>query len=101
VTRPYQISEVFVVGDTASLDQDGKPLAASLKLQCNKDATLGIDSAPACRQEAAQAFCYFDKGTMAVAQGVRSSAKREIRLHGLFAWLDGLSFTLRFCLSSV
>jgi NADH dehydrogenase FAD-containing subunit len=81
--------EIFVIGDTASLDQDGKPLAgvAQVAMQQGRYAGKLI-----CRQlagkKAPKPFRYFDKGTMAVVgkgYGVLQSGK--LRLHGLIAWL--------------
>jgi len=59
--------EVFVVGDTASLDQDGKPLPGVAQVAMQQGRHVGRSIA---RRVAGQApprpFHYFDKGNMAV-----------------------------------
>jgi len=82
-------SEIFVIGDTASLDQDGKPLAgvAQVAMQQGHYAGKFIRRRLA-GKKSPKPFRYFDKGTMAVVgkgYGVLQSGK--IRLHGLLAWL--------------
>ena len=81
--------EIFVVGDTASLDQDGKPLAgvAQVAMQQGRYAgklirrQLGGKKAP-------KPFRYFDKGTMAVVgKGYAVLQSGKLHLHGLIAWL--------------
>src|ERR1700719_137070 len=81
--------EIFVVGDTASLDQDGKPLAGVAQVAMQQGRYAGklihkrIVGKPAPRP-----FSYFDKGTMAVVgKGFAVLESGKIRLHGLIAWL--------------
>ena len=59
--------EVFVVGDTASLDQDGKPLpgVAQVAMQGGRYVGKVIDNRASGRP-APPPFRYFDKGNMAV-----------------------------------
>jgi NADH dehydrogenase FAD-containing subunit len=59
--------EIFVVGDTASLDQDGHPLpgVAQVAMQQGRYAA-GVIRRRITGQAAAKPFRYFDKGTMAV-----------------------------------
>jgi NADH:ubiquinone reductase (H+-translocating) len=81
--------EVFVIGDTASLDQDGKPLpgVAQVAMQQGRYAAKSIS-----RKEAGQAalrpFRYFDKGNLAVVGknfAVLQSGK--VQVSGFLAWL--------------
>jgi NADH:ubiquinone reductase (H+-translocating) len=81
--------DIFVIGDTASLDHDGKPLAgvAQVAMQQGRYAgrliqrrvTGGSESRP---------FRYFDKGTMAVVgQGYAIMQTGSLHLAGSLAWL--------------
>jgi NADH:quinone reductase (non-electrogenic) len=81
--------EIFVVGDTATLDQDGKPLGgvAQVAIQQGRYAGRAIErrvngkSAPV-------PFRYFDKGTMAVVgQGYAVLQTSKLRLKALAAWM--------------
>jgi NADH:ubiquinone reductase (H+-translocating) len=81
--------EIFVVGDTASLDQDGRPLpgVAQVAMQQGKYAALSIY-----RKEIglppSPSFRYFDKGNLAVVGknfAVLQSA--GIQFSGFMAWL--------------
>jgi NADH dehydrogenase FAD-containing subunit len=81
--------EIFVVGDTASLDQDGKPLAgvAQVAIQQGRYAGRLIRRRVEGRKSPKD-FRYFDKGTMAVVgKGYAVLQSGKIRLHGLIAWL--------------
>jgi NADH dehydrogenase FAD-containing subunit len=81
--------EILVIGDTASLDQDGKPLAGVAQVAMQQGRYAGkLIRRQLTGQKAPKPFRYFDKGTMAVVgkgYGVLQSGK--IRLHGLIAWL--------------
>jgi NADH dehydrogenase FAD-containing subunit len=81
--------EIFVVGDTASLDQDGKPLAGVAQVAMQQGRYAGkLIRRQLTGKKPPKPFRYFDKGTMAVVgkgYGVLQSGK--IRLHGLIAWL--------------
>src|SRR5262249_62114490 len=59
--------EIFVIGDTASLDQHGKPLpgVAQLAMQQGRYAVKGIHSRITGSPPPGP-FSYFDKGSMAV-----------------------------------
>ena len=81
--------EIFVVGDTASLDQDGKPLpgVAQVALQQGRYAGKLIHSRINGASTPAP-FRYFDKGNMAVVgKGFAVLQSGRIRLSGYFAWL--------------
>jgi NADH:quinone reductase (non-electrogenic) len=94
--------EIFVIGDTASLDQDGKPLpgVAQVALQQGRYAGKLIHSrvtgGPAPRP-----FRYFDKGNMAVV-GKGFAVLQSGRLHvsGLAAWFAWAAVHLQFLATS-
>jgi NADH dehydrogenase FAD-containing subunit len=82
-------SEIFVIGDTASLDQDGKPLpgVAQVAMQQGRYAGKLIRRRIA-GKSAPKPFRYFDKGNMAVVgKGYAILQSGKIHLHGLIAWL--------------
>ena len=81
--------EVFVVGDTASLDQDGKPLpgVAQVAIQQGRYAGKLIHSRITGSSTPAP-FRYFDKGNLAVVgKGFAVLQSGKIRLSGYVAWL--------------
>ncbi len=81
--------QVFVIGDTASLDQDGKPLpgVAQVAMQQGRYVSKVIKNREGGRA-APPPFRYFDKGTMAViGRGYALVDSRALKLSGLFAWL--------------
>jgi NADH:ubiquinone reductase (H+-translocating) len=90
--------EIFVLGDTASLDQDGKPLpgVAQVALQQGRYAGRVIylrvehfDPPPA--------FRYFDKGNMAVVgKGFAVLQSGKFRMSGFLAWLAWVAVHLQF-----
>jgi NADH dehydrogenase FAD-containing subunit len=80
---------VFVIGDTASLDQDGKPLpgVAQVAMQQGRFVGRSIADRVAGRPVPA-AFRYFDKGNMAViGRGFAILDSRILKISGLTAWL--------------
>jgi NADH dehydrogenase len=83
--------EVFVVGDTAALDQDGKPLGgvAQVAMQQGRYAATTIHNRVTGKQ-APGPFRYFDKGMMAVVgQGFAVLESGKVRVKGLpalMAW---------------
>src|SRR3954469_4321075 len=90
--------EIFVVGDTASLDQDGKPLAGVAQVAMQQGRYAGrlirrrvegqLPPAP---------FRYFDKGTMAVVgQGYAVMQSGPIHLKGTLAWMAWLMIHVQF-----
>jgi NADH dehydrogenase len=81
--------EILVVGDTASLDQDGKPLpgVAQVAIQQGRYAGKLIKSRIA-GTSTPPPFHYFDKGSMAVVgKGFAIMESGKIRLAGFLAWL--------------
>jgi NADH dehydrogenase FAD-containing subunit len=94
--------EVFVVGDTASLEQDGKPLpgVAQVAIQQGRYAAKYI-----ARQVRGQAlpgpFRYFDKGNLAVVgKGFAVLESGKVRISGLPAWLVWAVVHLQFLAQS-
>ncbi|MDB6065547.1 MAG: pyridine nucleotide-disulfide oxidoreductase [Pedosphaera sp.] len=81
--------EVFVVGDTASLQQDGKPLpgVAQVAMQGGRYAGKLIDKRLS-GKSAPPPFRYFDKGNLAVVgKGFAILQSGKVHLSGFFAWL--------------
>lgn len=81
--------EIFVVGDTASLDQDAKPLpgVAQVAIQGGRYAGKLIH-ARVTGASPPGPFRYFDKGNMAVVgQGFVVLQSGKLCLSGFFAWL--------------
>jgi NADH dehydrogenase FAD-containing subunit len=81
--------EIFVVGDTASLDQDGKPLGGVAQVAMQQGHYAGkLIRRRVAGKKAPKPFRYFDKGNMAVVgKGYAVLESGKIHIHGLFAWL--------------
>jgi NADH dehydrogenase FAD-containing subunit len=89
---------IFVVGDTASLDQDGRPLpgVAQVAMQQGRYAGRLIGRRIA-GKPAPGPFRYFDKGNMAVVgKGFAIMQSGKIHLSGLFAWLAWAGIHIQF-----
>ena len=86
--RVPEHSEIFVVGDTASLDQDGKPLPGVAQVAMQQGRYVGkLISRQVAGKNGLKPFRYFDKGNMAVVgKGYAILQSDKIRLHGLIAW---------------
>src|SRR6266478_5101411 len=94
--------EIFVVGDTASLDQDGHPLpgVAQVAMQQGRYAGTVIHHRIA-GESAPPPFRYFDKGTMAVVgKGFAVLQSGRLRLSGFLAWLAWAAIHLEFLAQS-
>jgi NADH dehydrogenase FAD-containing subunit len=94
--------EIFVVGDTAAFEQDGKPLAgvAQVAMQQGRYAGKLIRSRVTGRKQLAP-FRYFDKGTMAVVgRGFAVLQSGKIQTSGLGAWLIWAFVHLQFLATS-
>ncbi len=81
--------EIFVIGDTASLDQDGKPLPGVAQVAMQQGRYVGkLIRRHLTGKRPPKPFRYFDKGNMAVVgKGYAVLQSGKIRLHGLLAWL--------------
>src|ERR1700692_341410 len=94
--------EIFVVGDTASLDQNGKPLpgVAQVAMQQGRYAGKLIHNLIVGRP-APGPFSYFDKGSMAVVgKGFAVLQSGKIQLSGFPAWLAWAAVHLEFLAQS-
>jgi len=90
--------QIFVVGDTASLDQDGKPLpgVAQVAIQQGRYAGRLICSRIA-GSPPPRPFRYFDKGSMAVVgKGFAILQTGKVRISGFLAWLAWAAVHLEF-----
>lgn len=90
--------DIFVIGDTASLDQDGKPLPGVAQVAIQQGRYVGtLISRHATGQNGLEPFRYFDKGNMAVVgQGYAILQSGKFRMHGLTAWLAWASVHIAF-----
>ena len=94
--------EIFVVGDTASLDQNGKPLpgVAQVAMQQGRYAGKLIQGRLRGRPDQGL-FSYFDKGSMAVVgKGFAVLQGGKIQLSGFLAWLAWAAVHLEFLAQS-
>lgn len=90
--------EIFVVGDTASLAQNGKPLpgVAQVAMQQGRYAGKVIHSRIVGSPEPGP-FSYFDKGSMAVVgKGFAVLQSGKVHISGLVAWLAWAAVHLQF-----
>jgi NADH dehydrogenase FAD-containing subunit len=90
--------DIFVVGDTASLDQDGHPLPGVAQVAMQQGRYAGrliarrIGGKPAPRP-----FRYFDKGNMAiVGKNFAVLQSGKFRISGFVAWLAWAAVHLEF-----
>jgi NADH dehydrogenase len=95
--------EIFVVGDTTSLGQDGKPLpgVAQVAMQQGRYAGKLIHRRLRGESTPAAPFSYFDKGTMAVVgRGFAVLQSGKIHVSGFPAWLAWAAIHLQFLAQS-
>ena len=97
-------AEVFAIGDTASLDQDGKALpgVAQVAMQQGRYVARAIRRRIEGKPETApRPFRYFDKGSMAVVgAGYAVLQSHRLRVHGFPAWLAWAAVHLEFLAQS-
>jgi NADH dehydrogenase FAD-containing subunit len=94
--------DVFVIGDTAALQQDGKPLpgVAQVAIQQGHYAGELIHSRITGSKPPAS-FRYFDKGTMAVVgKGFAVLQSWKVQMSGLIAWMVWAFVHLQFLATS-
>jgi NADH:ubiquinone reductase (H+-translocating) len=94
--------EIFVVGDTASLDQNGKPLpgVAQVAMQQGRYAAKVIHSRETGKRPP-DSFSYFDKGSMAVVgKGFAVLQSGKVQVCGFGAWLTWAAVHLQFLATS-
>jgi NADH dehydrogenase len=94
--------EIFVVGDTASLDQNGKPLPGVAQVAIQQGHYAGnLIHRRLTGKSAAGPFSYFDKGNMAVVgKGFAVLQSGKFHLSGLLAWLAWAAVHLQFLAQS-
>jgi NADH dehydrogenase FAD-containing subunit/cytochrome bd-type quinol oxidase subunit 2 len=90
--------EVFVVGDTASLQQDGKLLPGVAQVAMQQGRYAGkLISRRLAGKATPRPFRYFDKGNMAVVgKGFAVVQSGKIHLNGFFAWLAWVAIHIQF-----
>ena len=82
-------SEIYVIGDTASLDQDGRPLpgVAQVAMQQGRYAAKSIFRRETQKPQLPP-FRYFDKGNLAVVgENFAVLQSGRVKMSGFFAWL--------------
>ena len=95
-------SEIFVIGDTASLDQNGKPLpgVAQVAMQQGRYAGKVIHNRIVGKL-APGPFSYFDKGSMAVVgKGFAVLQSGKVQVSGFGAWFTWAAVHLQFLATS-
>jgi NADH:ubiquinone reductase (H+-translocating) len=94
--------EIFVVGDTSSLDQDGKPLPGVAQVAIQQGRYAGrLITGRLAGKPAPRPFRYFDKGTMAiVGKGFAVLETGGIHISGILAWLAWAAVHLEFLAQS-
>jgi NADH dehydrogenase len=95
--------EIFVIGDTASLDQNGKPLpgVAQVAMQQGRYAGKLISRRIGGLPRRAKPFRYFDKGNMAVVgKGFAVLQSGKVHISGFLAWLAWAAVHLEFLAQS-
>jgi NADH dehydrogenase FAD-containing subunit len=90
--------EIFVLGDTASLDQDGKPLGGVAQVAMQQGRYAGrLIQRRVTRRPALPPFRYFDKGTMAVVgEGYAVLQAGRFHLKGAAAWIPWMVIHIAF-----
>jgi len=93
---------IFVVGDTASLDQDGKPLPGVAQVAIQQGHYVGkLIHGCVTSKSASDPFRYFDKGNMAVVgKGFAVLQSGNVHLRGFVAWLAWAGVHLQFLAQS-
>ena len=94
--------EVFVVGDTASLEQDGKPLPGVAQVAMQQGRYAGeLIERRATGKTAPRPFRYFDKGNLAVVgKGFAVLESGKVHMSGFAAWLVWGAIHLQFLAQS-
>ncbi len=94
--------EIFVIGDTASLDQDGKPLPGVAQVAMQQGHYVGnLIQRQIAGKPATSPFRYFDKGNLAVVgKGFAVLQSGKVHLSGFLAWLVWAAVHLEFLAQS-
>lgn len=95
-------SDVFVIGDTSTLDQDGKPLPGVAQVAIQQGHYVGrLIQRRVTGESAPSPFRYFDKGNMAVmGKGFAILESGRLSLSGVLAWLAWATVHLEFLAQS-
>jgi NADH dehydrogenase len=90
--------EIFVIGDTASLDQDGKPLPGVAQVAMQQGRYAGnLIRRRLLGKSMREPFRYFDKGSMAViGKGFAILQSGGLAISGFLAWLAWAGIHLEF-----
>jgi NADH:ubiquinone reductase (H+-translocating) len=94
--------EIFVVGDTASLDQNGKPLPGVAQVAMQQGRYAGkLIHRRLLGNPPPNPFSYFDKGNMAVVgKGFAVLQSGKVQVSGFTAWLAWAAIHLQFLATS-
>jgi NADH dehydrogenase len=95
--------EIFVVGDTASFEENGKPLpgVAQVAMQQGRHAAKVIHRRVTGGSPPGGPFSYFDKGNMAVVgKGFAVLESHKVAVSGFGAWLAWAFIHLQFLATS-
>jgi NADH dehydrogenase FAD-containing subunit len=94
--------EIMVVGDTASLDQNGKPLPGVAQVAIQQGRYAGrLISSRVRGSSPPPPFGYFDKGSMAVVgKGFAILQTGKVKISGFPAWLAWAAVHLEFLATS-
>jgi NADH:ubiquinone reductase (H+-translocating) len=95
-------SEIFVIGDTAALEQDGKPLPGVAQVAIQQGRYAGrLVHRRIVGKAAPRPFRYFDKGNMAVVgKGFAVLQTGRVRISGFLAWMAWAAVHLEFLAQS-
>jgi NADH dehydrogenase len=90
--------DIYVIGDTASLEQDGKPLPGVAQVAIQQGRYVGRHIAQGLvTKPSPKPFRYFDKGNMAViGAGFAILQAGKLRLSGIVGWLAWAGVHLQF-----
>jgi NADH dehydrogenase len=90
--------EIFVIGDTAVLQQDGRPLPGVAQVAMQQGRYAGrLIGARVSGKAPARPFRYFDKGNMAVVgKGFAVLESGRVHLAGFVAWMAWAAVHLEF-----
>jgi NADH dehydrogenase FAD-containing subunit len=94
--------DIYVIGDTAALQQDGKPLPGVAQVAIQQGQYAGRRIAQSLLgKPPSTPFRYFDKGNLAVVgAGFAVLQTGRVRLSGLLAWLAWAGIHLQFLATS-
>ena len=94
--------EIFVIGDTASLEQYGKPLPGVAQVAMQEGRYVGsLIHRRIAGKSPLRPFRYFDKGNMAVVgKGFAVLQSGRVHLSGFLAWLAWAAVHLQFLAQS-